>query len=41
MYDVIRGADISVYDQAVERWLADGGRQITDEVNRWYAGIKK
>jgi putative aldouronate transport system substrate-binding protein len=41
MYDVIRGADISVYDRAVEQWLANGGRQITDEVNRWYTGIKQ
>jgi putative aldouronate transport system substrate-binding protein len=41
MYDVIRGADISVYDRAVEQWFTNGGRQITDEVNRWYTGIKK
>lgn len=33
MYEVIMGADISVYDQACEAWLANGGQAITDEVN--------
>lgn len=33
MQEVIMGADISVYDQACESWLANGGQTITDEVN--------
>ena len=37
MLEVIMGADISVYDKAVEDWFANGGQMITDEVNEWYA----
>lgn len=37
MINVIMGADISTYDAAVEKWFANGGQQITDEVNEWYA----
>ncbi|MDL2293523.1 extracellular solute-binding protein [Ruminococcaceae bacterium OttesenSCG-928-D13] len=35
--NVVMGADISTFDQAVEDWNASGGSQITDEVNAWYA----
>ena len=31
--EVIMGADISVFDAACEAWLANGGQDITDEVN--------
>lgn len=31
------GEDISVYDEAVSNWFANGGQTITDEVNEWYA----
>jgi len=37
MLEVIMGADISVYDNAVQTWFATGGQMITDEVNEWYA----
>lgn len=37
MLKVIMGDDISVYDVAVESWFANGGQDITDEVNEWYA----
>lgn len=33
MFEVIMGADISVYETACETWLASGGQDITDEVN--------
>lgn len=36
MLEVIMGADISVYDEAVKTWFATGGQMITDEVNEWY-----
>jgi putative aldouronate transport system substrate-binding protein len=35
--EVMMGADISVYEKAVEEWFNNGGQQITDEVNAWYA----
>lgn len=38
MTRVIAGEDISAYDRAVESWLANGGQELTDEVNAWYAG---
>ncbi|GHV87348.1 hypothetical protein AGMMS50255_6440 [Spirochaetia bacterium] len=41
IFEVVMGADISTYDRAVERWYADGGTQIVNEVNRWYQGLKK
>jgi putative aldouronate transport system substrate-binding protein len=41
MFDVVMGADISVWDRAVAKWHSDGGDQITNEVNKWYDGIKK
>ena len=37
MLEVIMGEDISVYDEAVSNWFANGGQTITDEVNEWYA----
>lgn len=37
MLEVIMGADISTYDEAVKTWFATGGQMITDEVNEWYA----
>ena len=37
MLEVIMGADISVYENAVKSWFANGGQTITDEVNDWYA----
>jgi putative aldouronate transport system substrate-binding protein len=40
MFEVVMGADISVWDQAAQKWFTDGGTQITDEVNKWYDGIK-
>ena len=33
--EVIMGADISVFDDACAAWLADGGQDITDEVNEF------
>lgn len=33
MFEVIMGADISVYDAAVEAWLNNGGEAITEEIN--------
>jgi putative aldouronate transport system substrate-binding protein len=41
LFDVAMGADISVWDNAVAKWFSDGGTQITEEVNRWYAGVRK
>ena len=40
MMKVILGADISVYDEAVETWYRTGGQTITDEVNAYYAANK-
>lgn len=37
MLEVIMGADIATYDQAVTAWITNGGQAITDEVNAWYA----
>lgn len=34
---VIMGADISVWTDAVDEWYATGGQKMTDEVNEWYA----
>lgn len=39
--DVIMGKDISEYENAVSAWLANGGQQITDEVNDWYKSSSK
>jgi putative aldouronate transport system substrate-binding protein len=36
MTEVIIGADISVFDNAVKAWYDNGGTQITAEVNDWY-----
>jgi putative aldouronate transport system substrate-binding protein len=36
MVEVIMGANIRTFEQAVEKWKASGGQQITDEVNAWY-----
>ena len=32
---VIMGEDVSVYEQAVANWYANGGQTITDEVNAY------
>jgi putative aldouronate transport system substrate-binding protein len=40
MLEVVAGADISVYDKAINDWLNNGGRKITEEVNTWYKGTK-
>ena len=37
--EVMMGADISVYEKAVDDWYANGGQQITDEVNEWYSRL--
>lgn len=37
---VVMGADISVFDAAVEAWYANGGQDITDEVNEYYEGLE-
>ena len=37
---VIMGADISVWTDAVAEWYATGGQEMTDEVNEWYAANK-
>lgn len=37
MVKVIMGEDISVYEQAVADWYANGGQAITDDVNAFYA----
>lgn len=36
MVKVIMGEDISVFDQAVTDWYANGGQAITDDVNAFY-----
>jgi putative aldouronate transport system substrate-binding protein len=41
MFEVIMGADISVWDRAAEKWYADGGTQITSEVNQWYQSLNR
>ena len=33
MFEVIMGADISAYDDAVKVWLSSGGQMILDEIN--------
>lgn len=33
MLEVIMGADVSVYDNAVNVWLSSGGQMIIDEIN--------
>lgn len=38
--EVIMGADISVWNDAVAEWFATGGQQMTDEANEWYAANK-
>jgi putative aldouronate transport system substrate-binding protein len=40
MFEVIMGADISVFERAAERWFSNGGAQITKEVNDWYRSIQ-
>ena len=40
MVVVITGDDISEFDKAVEKWYADGGEALTQEVNEWYAASK-
>ena len=36
MLDVMMGEDIARFDKAVEEWYANGGQDITDDVNEWY-----
>lgn len=38
--DIIKGADVNSYDQAVEQWKAAGGADALKEVNAWYAQFK-
>jgi putative aldouronate transport system substrate-binding protein len=40
-FEVIMGADIASWDKAVQDWHKNGGDQIADEVNKWYAGLSK
>jgi len=37
---VIMGADISVWEKAVEEWHVTGGQDMLDDVNEWYAEHK-
>lgn len=41
MLKVIMGADISLFDKAVDGWKKGGGDAITAEVNAWYSKSKK
>jgi putative aldouronate transport system substrate-binding protein len=41
MFDVVQGADISVWDRAVQKWLDDGGAQIIREVKDWYKSVRR
>lgn len=39
--DIIYGKEsISSFDTFVEKWYAEGGQEITEEVNDWYASIQ-
>lgn len=38
--EVIMGADISVYDEAIAAWYVGGGQTITDEVTAYYQANK-
>lgn len=37
MTKIIMGDSVDTYDEYVSDWYANGGRQITDEVNAWHA----
>jgi putative aldouronate transport system substrate-binding protein len=39
MFEVVMGADISIWDRAVEKWRNDGGIKITEEINAWYSSL--
>ena len=39
--NVIMGAPIDQYDEAVADWMALGGEEITRQVNEWYKTIEK
>lgn len=39
--NIIMGADIKTYDEAINAWKKGGGDKITEEVNKWYEGNKK
>ena len=41
MTEIIMGADINGFDEAVQKWLNGGGQKITDEVNAWYEAQQK
>lgn len=41
MYEVVSGADISVWDRAVEVWHRTGGDKMTEEVNAWYKSAQR
>ena len=36
---VVMGADISVFDAAVDAWYQNGGQAITEEINEYYASL--
>lgn len=40
MLSVICGEDISAFDEAVEYWKANGGEEITKEINQWYKAAR-
>ncbi|MDW7656434.1 MAG: extracellular solute-binding protein [Bacillota bacterium] len=40
MLKVIMGADISVFEEAVQTWYDTGGQAITDDVNAYYQSLK-
>lgn len=40
MVKVVMGEDISVYEDAVAAWYANGGEAITEEVNDYYQSNK-
>ena len=40
MVKVVMGEDISVYEDAVATWYANGGEAITEEVNDYYQSNK-
>lgn len=33
--------DISAFDEFVDKWMSQGGEQITQEVNEWYKNVNK
>jgi len=39
MLEIIMGADISLFDKAVDTWYNTGGQAITDDVNAYYKSM--